>query len=203
MDEITPRDVYFNRRTFIRGGLVAASAATTAVLYRKFNGVDVDTTRQPPIDHLVRAPHDGPYWGDEPITPRLSILNYNNFYEFTTDKDGVASGRGQLQDRRLEGRGRRAGATSRECSTSTSCSKLAPLEERVYRMRCVEAWSMVIPWAGFPLAQLLDRGRADGRRQVRRVRDAARSRAHAGPEDATCSTGRTSKGCAWTRRCTR
>ena len=155
MDEITPRDVYFNRRTFIRGGLVAATAATTAILYRKFNGVDVDATEQPLIDHLVRAPHDGPYWVDEPITPRVSILNYNNFYEFTTNKDGVASAAANFK---TDGWKVEVGGLCHKPRTFDldSFKKLAPIEERVYRHRCVEAWSMVVPWAGFSVSKLLD-----------------------------------------------
>src|ERR1700733_520787 len=90
-EEITPKDVYLNRRTFIRGGLLAATAAGTALLYRKLNGVDLDTTELPLLPGLVPAPHANGYWVDEEMTPRASILNYNNFYEFTTNKDGVAA----------------------------------------------------------------------------------------------------------------
>jgi sulfoxide reductase catalytic subunit YedY len=154
-DHITPRELYFNRRAFIRGGLVAASAATTAILYRKVNGVDLDTTAEPPIDHLVRAQPGGPYWVDEEMTPRASILNYNNFYEFTTNKDGVAPAAANFK---TDGWKVEVGGLCHKPRTFDldSFKKLAPIEERVYRHRCVEAWSMVVPWAGFPVARLLE-----------------------------------------------
>jgi sulfoxide reductase catalytic subunit YedY len=151
MEQITPRDVYFNRRAFMRGGLVAASAATTAVLYRKFNGVDLDATEQPAIAGLVKTN----YTVDEPMTPRASILNYNNFYEFTTNKDGVASA---AKSFKTDGWSVEVGGLCHKPRTFDldSFRKLAPIEERIYRHRCVEAWSMVIPWAGFSVAKLLD-----------------------------------------------
>ncbi|HEY1812780.1 MAG TPA: protein-methionine-sulfoxide reductase catalytic subunit MsrP [Kofleriaceae bacterium] len=154
-DHITPRELYFNRRAFIRGGLVVASAATTAILYRKINGVDLDTTAEPPIDHLVRAQPGGPYWVDEEMTPRASILNYNNFYEFTTNKDGVAPAAANFK---TDGWKVEVGGLCHKPRTFDldSFKKLAPIEERVYRHRCVEAWSMVVPWAGFPVARLLE-----------------------------------------------
>jgi sulfoxide reductase catalytic subunit YedY len=154
MDEITPREVYFNRRAFLRGGLVAASAATTAVLYRKLNGVSHDAAEQPPIEHLVPAAHDGPYWAGEEPTPRVAILNYNNFYEFTTDKDGVAAAAAKFK---TDGWTVEVGGLCHKPRTFDldSFKKLAPIEERVYRHRCVEAWSMVVPWAGFPIRALL------------------------------------------------
>src|SRR2546423_12222987 len=87
--EITPRETYFNRRTFMRGGILAASAAGPALLYRKLNGVDFDTTEFAKIAGV--EPAAPAYRVDEELTPRVSIVNYNNFYEFTTNKDGVAA----------------------------------------------------------------------------------------------------------------
>ena len=89
--EITPREVYFNRRTFLRAGLLTATAAGTALAYRKLNTVALDVTELPAISRLITAPHADGFWVDEALTPRASILHYNNFYEFSTDKDGVAS----------------------------------------------------------------------------------------------------------------
>ena len=153
--EITPREVYFNRRNFLRGGLLAASAAGTAVLYRKLNGVDLDTTANPPIENLVKAPHEHGYWVDEEMTPRASILNYNNFYEFTTNKDGVAAA---AKGFKTTGWKIEVGGLCHKPRTFDldDFRRLAPPEERVYRHRCVEAWSMVIPWAGYSLSKLLE-----------------------------------------------
>lgn len=152
--EITPQATYLNRRTFLRAGVVAATAAASALVYRRLNAVDLNTTELPPLSGLVTAPHANGYWVDEPMTPRASILNYNNFYEFTTDKDGVAGAAAgfntdgwQLSVGGLVGKPR--------VFTMDDLRKLSPPEERVYRMRCVEAWSMVIPWAGFSLSRLL------------------------------------------------
>jgi sulfoxide reductase catalytic subunit YedY len=156
--EITPRELYLNRRTVMRGGIVAASAAATAWLYRKLNGVDPVTTERPAIAQLVKArPSAGDgSWVDEPMTSRASILNYNNFYEFSTDKDGVAKAAegfvtagwkiavdGLVHKPRV--------------FDLADLRAVSPPEERIYRMRCVEAWSMVIPWAGLPLGKLLAR----------------------------------------------
>ena len=88
--EVTPRDLYFNRRNFLRAGLMAGTVAGTAVIYRKLNGVEIDASAMPEIRDVVAAPPEYKVAG-EAQTPRTSIINYNNFYEFTTDKDGVAS----------------------------------------------------------------------------------------------------------------
>ncbi len=152
--DITPREVYVNRRTFMRAGLLTATAAGTALLYRRLNTVDRDTTELPPLTGLVTAPHAGGFWVDEPLTPRASILNYNNFYEFSTDKDGVA---GAAAGFRTTGWQVAVGGLVRtpRVFDLDDLKRISPPEERVYRMRCVEAWSMVIPWAGFSLSKLL------------------------------------------------
>ncbi len=152
--EITPREVYLNRRTFLRAGLLSATAAGTALLYRGLNRVDLNTTELPPLPGLVTAPHTGGFWVDEPLTARASILNYNNFYEFSTDKDGVA---GAAAGFKTTGWQVAVGGLVRKPRVFDldDLKRISPPEERVYRMRCVEAWSMVIPWAGFSLSKLL------------------------------------------------
>jgi sulfoxide reductase catalytic subunit YedY len=153
--EITPRHVYLNRRAFMRAGLAAASVAGTALLYRRLNRVQLDATEMPPLAGLVTAPHANGFWVDEPLTPRTSILNYNNFYEFTTDKDAVA---GAAAGFKTDGWTVTVGGLVRKPRVFDldDIRRLGPPEERVYRMRCVEAWSMVIPWAGVSLSKLLD-----------------------------------------------
>jgi len=159
--EITPPSLYFNRRTLMRGGILAASALGTGWLYRRLNGVSssIPTPPAPRIAGLVTAPSSdaaaNQYTVDEPMTSLEDITHYNNFYEFSTDKDGVAE--------------RAAGFVTKGWQVSVGglvhkpatfdlddLLKISPPEERVYRMRCVEAWSMVIPWAGFSLSKLLD-----------------------------------------------
>ncbi|HEX2691346.1 MAG TPA: protein-methionine-sulfoxide reductase catalytic subunit MsrP [Kofleriaceae bacterium] len=154
--EITPRELYLNRRILMRGGVIAASAAATAWLYRKLNGVDQVTTERPALAQLVKAEPSAAngFWVDEEMTPRASIVNYNNFYEFSTDKDGVAKAAAGFQTADwtitvggLVHKPRRFDLADLRA--------VSPPEERVYRLRCVEAWSMVIPWAGLPLGKLL------------------------------------------------
>lgn len=153
--EITPQATYLNRRAFMRAGLAAASVAGTALIYRRLNRVQLDATEMPPLAGLVTAPHAHGFWVDEPLTPRASILNYNNFYEFTTDKDQVA---GAAAGFKTDGWTIAVGGLVRKPRVfdMDDLRRIGPPEERVYRMRCVEAWSMVIPWAGFSLSKLLD-----------------------------------------------
>jgi sulfoxide reductase catalytic subunit YedY len=92
---------------------------------------------------------------DEAMTPLSSVVNYNNFYEFTTDKDAVAAAAAGFVTRgwqvMVDGLVHRP-----QVFDLDDLLRISPPEERVYRMRCVETWSMVIPWAGLPLAKLLD-----------------------------------------------
>jgi len=154
--EITPRETYLDRRTVMRGGVVAASAAATAWLYRRLNGVEAVTTDRPTLEALIKAKPStaNGFWVNEEMTPRASILNYNNFYEFSTDKDGVAKAAAGFE---TSGWKLAVGGLVHKPRTFdlADLRAISPPEERIYRMRCVEAWSMVIPWAGLPLAKLL------------------------------------------------
>ena len=82
-----------------------------------------------------------------------------------------------------------------------NCCKLAPLEERIYRLRCVEAWSMVVPWVGFPLAELIKRVEPTGNAKYVEFITLHDPGADARPDDPRCWIGLTVKGCAWTRPC--
>ena len=155
--EITPPAVYWNRRSFLRGGALAAGALATAGLYRRLNGVTLRAVDTAPITGVAPAPAAGDPSGfratDTP-TPLASVANYNNFYEFTTSKDEVAAAAAGFDTR---GWTVEVGGLVGKPRTFDldGIRALAPAEERVYRMRCVEAWSMVVPWVGYSLSKLL------------------------------------------------
>jgi sulfoxide reductase catalytic subunit YedY len=135
----------------MRAGLLAGSAAATAVLYRKLFGVDLDAKEFTKIAGVTPSAYK--VEGEE-LTPRVSVINYNNFYEFTTDKDGVAAAAASFKTDgwkiAVEGM-----CGKPRVFDLDDFKKLAPPEERVYRHRCVEAWSMVVPWVGFSVGKLL------------------------------------------------
>ncbi len=163
--EITPPSVYFNRRNFLKAGAVALSAVATGAVYRQLNGLPPPTVEAPKLAGLQNAASvasDLPasitkaFGTDEAMTPFQSVTHYNNYYEFSTDKDGVASAVGAFSTAgwKIAVDGLVSKPTTFDMD---DIAKIAPPEERVYRMRCVEAWSMVVPWAGYSLSKLLDR----------------------------------------------
>ena len=148
--EITPKSTYLNRRKFLESaGMITAGAfagrklleiawpAETALAGTKLGGV-------------VKSP----FSTTEKPNSFQDITNYNNYYEFSTDKyspNGLASHfRSRPWTVSIEGLVKKEKKLDIE-----TILKLAPLEERIYRHRCVEGWSMVIPWVGFPLSALL------------------------------------------------
>jgi len=146
--EITPKSVYLSRRDFIKAaGVLAGSLALTAC------GVAAPETAGP----TSAAPADGTAKSDEkgsPATSYRDITTYNNYYEFTTDKAGVADLSKNFATRPWEIEVGGLVNNPGKFSVDDLVKKFPP-EERIYRLRCVEAWSMVIPWVGFPLAGLL------------------------------------------------
>lgn len=156
--EITDKKDYLSRRSIVRGLVVAASTFATGVLYRKLNPRPVVVEPRPKIAGVVTPPSDEAmrkgFRTDEALTSFEDITNYNNFYEFSTDKGAVAS--------ESQGFVTRPWAVAVEGLVNKprvfdldDLLRLAPQEERIYRLRCVEGWSMVIPWVGLPLAALL------------------------------------------------
>ncbi|MFP5078568.1 protein-methionine-sulfoxide reductase catalytic subunit MsrP [Rhizobium sp. YIM 134829] len=137
--EITPRSVYLRRREFL-GAAAGSALALQASGARAEKLTTVEST----------------YRVDEPTTSREDITSYNNFYEFGLDKSDPARLSGDFKPRpwtvTVDGMVAKPGRFDLDALT-----KEFPIESRTYRMRCVEAWSMVIPWDGFPLAALLDK----------------------------------------------
>src|SRR5436309_10110967 len=156
--EITDQKVYLNRRLFMRGAILAGSVTATGLLYRKLNPPPAIVEERPKIAGLVTTPADEAmrkgFKVNERLTPFEDITNYNNFYEFSTEKRSVATeARGFVTRPWAVEVGGLVGKP--KVFDLDDLLKLAPQEERIYRHRCVEGWSMVIPWAGFPLAALL------------------------------------------------
>ncbi|MCB9079552.1 MAG: protein-methionine-sulfoxide reductase catalytic subunit MsrP [Anaerolineaceae bacterium] len=152
--EITPEHIYLSRRKFMVGiGALAASAAVLSACGNQFGSTASGANAQAaqPDDLKVSATIDE--LGDE-LTPFGAVTSYNNFYEFTTSKEGVA---GLAQGFKSSPWQVEVGGLVNKPKTydiddlRTKFSQ----EERVYRLRCVEGWSMVIPWLGFSLSEVL------------------------------------------------
>jgi len=149
-NQVTDETSYRARRQFITGigALGLATAAKPALAGLFDNKPKIQVAR----DKLTFSKSDYQL----PATPEQSAISYNNFYEFGTGKDDPALNAQQFKTKPwqvvISGEAEKTGAFNLEEMLSWF-----PLEERIYRLRCVEAWSMVIPWIGFPLASLLKR----------------------------------------------
>ncbi len=138
--DITSRECYENRRHFMQ---MAAGAALSALLPSSVWAGDALANVKKSSDTLAAE-----------LTPYKEVTSYNNFYEFGTSKEDPAKNAGRLITRpwtiSVEGE-----VNKPKVFDLDELLTLAPLEERIYRLRCVEAWSMVIPWVGYSLAALL------------------------------------------------
>jgi len=169
--EITPESVYRSRRQFINDGskLLIGAAATSAMPSMvnaqspgQLKGrAPAGMSSSPPASWMVEkfsnikpAPNAEPFYTGETLTPYEDVTIYNNFYEFGMDKSDPATRSGEYKSDpwsvEIAGEVAKPGVYNLE-----DILKPHSLEERVYRLRCVEAWSMVIPWIGFPLADLI------------------------------------------------
>jgi sulfoxide reductase catalytic subunit YedY len=151
---ITPQDQYLNRRRFLRGAASTAVAAGAAVLgaERLAEVLSPRTSVQAGTKlETVKSPLTTT---GETLTSIKDITSYNNFYEFGVDKGQPVLNAGALPTRpwtvRVDGMVKKP-----KTFDIDTLLKLRPLEDRVYRHRCVEAWSMVIPWVGYSLAEFI------------------------------------------------
>jgi len=146
--DVTPKDVYWNRRKFLQGlGLAGGAAVALERLYAAISprvayaGNKLDTVKSG-------------YTVNEKITPVNDVTHYNNFYEFGSDKSDPAKNAQKFRTSpwmvSVEGEVK----TPRKFSMD-EILKLVPLEERIYRHRCVERWSIVVPWIGYSLSTIL------------------------------------------------
>jgi len=145
--EITPYSQYLSRRDFLKAAGIVTGSALLAACAPRATGTAVPESEAPVTSGKMDELGD-------PANSFEDITNYNNFYEFTTDKEGV---------NRLS-QGFKSDPWTVEVYGMVNNPKTYGIEdllsgftqeERIYRLRCVEAWSMVIPWTGFPLANLL------------------------------------------------
>jgi methionine sulfoxide reductase catalytic subunit len=136
--DVTPRQMYVNRRRFLAGSLAFGALAGRARAGMKLTDVTKSSYNV----------------GNDKLTPLEAITHYNNFYEFGTDKGDPAENATNFRTNpwtlKVEGEVNKPLSFDYD-----SLYKIAPLEERIYRHRCTERWSIVVPWIGFPLATLL------------------------------------------------
>lgn len=148
--EITPRTIFESRRSFIRQ-LAAGSIAGGALL--EMASRDAFAAQSATTKKLATTRNPAYAIGDK-NTSYQDATSYNNFYEFGTDKSEPARNAGDLKTRPWQIS--IGGEVNKPMTLDIdTLLKLAPLEERVYRLRCVEGWSMVIPWSGYPLSELI------------------------------------------------
>jgi len=164
--EITPEPLYLSRREFIKnaalflGTAAGVGGALVALSGGKRPEENALGTATPSAPLLSYASSD--FSTDERKTRYEDVTTYNNFYEFGTDKSDPARNAHTLKPHpwavRLDGE-----VEKPQTVDIDDIIKWFPLEERIYRMRCVEAWSMVIPWIGFPLGKLIERMKPNSR----------------------------------------
>lgn len=157
--EITPEEVYINRRQFIKAGSLALGAITVAACSqagklsdnpKSSATIDGSQSLDPATETITKMDELG-----DPANSFEDITNFNNYYEFTIDKQKVAGLSKNFQTRPWTVEV--GGLVNKPIiyDLDELINKFTS-EERIYRMRCVEGWSMVIPWLGFPLGKILD-----------------------------------------------
>jgi sulfoxide reductase catalytic subunit YedY len=150
--EITSKSVYMNRRKF----LASASAAGAAVVVGACTREVATPSQKVEASGGLNATKNAKYSTDEAETPKNKITTYNNFYEFSTDKYGPAELAKNFRTRpwtvSVEGF-----VNKPRKFDIDELVKMAPQEERIYRHRCVEGWSMVIPWVGYSLSEFINK----------------------------------------------
>jgi methionine sulfoxide reductase catalytic subunit len=151
--EITPKRLYLNRRKFLAGTALAGAAAVAA-------GVGLHEMASPSsvvqADTKIDGVQKSPFSTNETITPYKDVTNYNNYYEFSTDKYEPAGRAKDFKTRpwtvTIDGH-----VKKKQVLDVDTIIKMAAPEERIYRHRCVEGWSIVVPWVGFSLSELIKR----------------------------------------------
>jgi len=150
--EITPKDVYLNRRKFLAGAALTGAAVATGAAFRRITAPSFVATANAKIDGIRKSS----FSTTETETPYKDVTNYNNFYEFSTDKYEPAGLAKDFKTRpwtvTIDG-----DVKKKQVLDVDAIIKMAAPEERIYRHRCVEGWSIVVPWVGFSLSELIKR----------------------------------------------
>jgi methionine sulfoxide reductase catalytic subunit len=150
--EITPPNVYLNRRKFLSGLGIGAGAAALGL------GLEPFAQATEKIDGVQKSP----FSTGEKITPLKDVSHYNNYYEFSTEKEEPAELAKNFRTRpwtiTVEGEVKKKLKWDID-----TILKFHPAEERIYRHRCVEGWSIVVPWIGFSLSELINRAEPLGK----------------------------------------
>ena len=150
--DITPRGTYTNRRNFLFGMLATGGAVSGWKHFSRWTAGPATGSVPQKLNGVVK----GPFNTDEKITPESDVTTYNNFYEFGTDKGDPSQNAKNFRtspwEVSIEGEVKKPFKLSMD-----DIMKIAPLEERIYRHRCVEAWSIVVPWIGYSFSHLIQK----------------------------------------------
>lgn len=150
--EITPKESYLNRRRFLAGAALTGAAALAGAAFRELADPAITAYADAKIEGLQKSQ----FSTTEKETPYKDVTNYNNFYEFSTDKYEPAGLAKNFKTRpwtvTIDGL-----VKKKQVLDVDAIIRMAAPEERIYRHRCVEGWSIVVPWVGFPLGELIKR----------------------------------------------
>ena len=149
--EITPKSLYLNRRKFLAGTVISGAASVA--------GMSLGELAEPmtvQANTKVEGIQESSFSTTEKITPLKDVSNYNNYYEFSTDKYEPAKLAKDFKTRpwtvTIDGQ-----LKKKQVLDVDAIMKMATPEERIYRHRCVEGWSIVVPWVGFSLSELINK----------------------------------------------
>src|ERR1700733_217959 len=148
--EITPKGLFLNRRKFLAGTALAGAAAAAGGGFCAPGSPSTTALADAKIDGIKKSS----FSTNETVTPYKDVTNYNNYYEFSTDKYEPADLAKKFKTRpwnvTIDGL-----VAKKQVLDVDSIIKFAAPEERIYRHRCVEGWSIVVPWIGFSLSELI------------------------------------------------
>src|SRR6201987_4008941 len=156
--EITPKSLYLNRRKFLAGAALAGAAAAVGFEAKEFAAPSTSVLAGNKIDGVKKSS----FSTTETITPYKDVTHYNNYYEFSTNKDEPAEQAKNFHTRPWKVKIDGLVDKKQELDVDTLLKMAAP-EERIYRHRCVEGWSIVVPWVGFSLSERIQRAKPLGK----------------------------------------